>query len=142
MTREGESGVGLFEAMRKAAATALSIAQSRLELATLELSVTLRQVIAAALLGLAGAMLMVFGFVALSAAVVVLLWDYLGVGGLFLLGLLYFGVGVGLAIKVRNDLRAQAPLLQATNAELHRDATMLRGHSSHAAPVDHRPPAH
>jgi uncharacterized membrane protein YqjE len=142
MTSEGEAGVGLIDALRKAAATGLSILQSRLELATLELSVSLRHVLAAIFMGVAGALLMVFGFVALSAGLVVLLWGQLGVGGLFLLGLLYFGVGVGLALKVRNDLRAQAPLLQATNAELHRDATMLRGHSSHAAPVEHQPPAH
>lgn len=135
MSQDHETG--LFEALRKVSATALSIVQSRLELATLELSVAREKIFIAAMLGFVGALLLVFGFVALSACVVVLLWDEIGAGGLFGLGLLYFAIGIGLAIKVRNDLRAQAPLLEATNAELHRDATMLRGPKSDAAAAHH-----
>lgn len=135
MSQEQETG--LFDALRKISATALSIAQSRLELASLELSVARHQLFTSAMIGFVGALLVVFGFVALSACIVVLLWDRIGVAGLFILGLLYLGIGVGLALKVRNDLRAQAPLLEATNAELHRDATLLRGHPSHGGPSDH-----
>ncbi len=130
-----DNDTGLFDALRKISATALSIGQSRLELATLELSVARHQLFVAAMLGFVGALLVVFGFVALTACIAVLLWDRIGVAGLFILGVVYLGLGVGIAVKVRNDLRRQAPLLEATNAELHRDATMLRGHPTrdHAA---------
>lgn len=142
MTPEGEPGVGLLDALRKASTTVLTMVQSRLELASLEFGVAFKHAVSIILVGVAGVLLVVFGFAVLSASVVVLLWDQLGVGGLFLLALLYVGVGVGLIIKVRNSLRVQAPLLQAFNAELRRDAALLRGHHSHAAPSEHQPPAH
>ena len=142
MTPEGEPGVGLLDGLRKTLTTVLTVVQSRLELASLELGVAFKHAVTIILVGVAGVLMMVFGFAVLSASVVVLLWGQLGVGGLFLLALLYVAVGVGLLIKVRNNLRVQAPVLQEFTAELRRDAAMLRGHHSHAAPVEHQPPAH
>lgn len=135
MSRDNDTG--LFESLRRISATALSIAQSRLELALLELSVARHQLFVSAMIGFVGALLIVFGFVTLTGCLAVLLWDHIGLAGPFILGLVYIGIGVGLGMKVRNDLRSQSPLLEATTAELQRDATMLRGHPSTGASAGH-----
>lgn len=124
---------GLFDSLRRACGTALSIFQSRLELATLELSLARRQVMLSAGLGLLALMLVVVGLVALSVAVVLVLWDRAGVIALVGMGVIYLLSGVLLILKVKSQLASQPRLLQETNAELQRDAAMLRG-----APSDHQ----
>ncbi|MEO8278158.1 MAG: phage holin family protein [Ideonella sp.] len=123
---------GLFDSLRRASGTALSIFQSRLELATLELSLARRQVMLSAGLGLLALMLVVVGLVTLSVSVVLVLWDRAGVMALVGMGVIYLLGGVLLILKVKSQLASQPRLLQETNAELQRDASMLRG-----APSDH-----
>ncbi len=123
---------GLFDALRRASGTALSILQSRLELATLELSVARRQLLQSAGLGLLALLLLVVGLVTLSVSVVLLLWDRVGVMGLIGMGVIYLLVALVMIVKVKNQLASQPRLLQETNAELKRDAVMLRG-----APSEH-----
>lgn len=123
---------GLFEALRRASGTALAIVQSRLELATLELSLARRQVMMSAGLGLLALMLLMVGVVTLSVSVVLLLWDRFGIGALIGMGAIYLVAGAILTVKVKHQLASQPRLLKETNAELQRDAAMLRG-----SPADH-----
>lgn len=123
---------GLFEALRRASGTALSIFQSRLELATLELSMARRQLMQSAGLGLLALLLLVVGLVTLSISVVLLLWDRAGVMGLVGMGVIYLVVAVIMILKVRSMILCHPGLLHETNSELQRDAAMLRG-----APSDH-----
>ena len=126
------SDPGFFDSLRRASGTALSIFQSRLELATLELNLARRQLMLSAGLGLLALLLLVVGLVTLSVAAVLVLWDRAGVMAVVGMGAIYLVAAALLIAKVKNQLAAQPRLLQETNAELQRDAVMLRG-----APPDH-----
>ncbi len=125
----------LFDALRRLAGTVLSMAQSRLELASLELAeardrlvVTLALAVGAALFGCAT-------LVALSAWFVLALWERTGPGILGWLAAVYALAAALLLAWLRNRLRSEAPLLADTVAELRRDATALRaGRATGEAP--------
>ncbi len=125
---------GLFEALRRVSGTALSIFQSRFELASLELSVARSRLVESALIGLFGVLLLVVGIVALSVCVVLLLWDRMGLLALAGMGLIYLVAGFVLISKLRRHLRSQPRLFEATHAELQRDAAAFRGSSAAADP--------
>ncbi len=118
---------GIFDSLRRAAGTALSIFQCRLELATLELSIARRQLVQSAGLGLLALLLLVVGLVTLSVSVVLLLWARAGVMGLVGMGVIYMAVALILIVKVRHMILSHPGLLHETNSELKRDAATLRG---------------
>ena len=118
---------GLSDALRRVSGTAFAIFQSRLELASLELGAARQRFLVSAMLGLFAILLSIVGLVALSVCLVLLLWDQMGVLALAAMGLIYLAVGLLLIAKLKSHLRTQPRLFEATNAELQRDASMLRG---------------
>lgn len=118
---------GFSDALRRLAGTAFTMLQSRLELASLEMGAARQRFLVSAMYGLFAVLMLVVGAVALSVCVVLLLWDQMGVLALAAMGLIYLAGGFMLIAKVKSHLASQPRLLEATNAELQRDAAMLRG---------------
>ncbi len=118
---------GLFDAFRKAAGTALTMFQSRLELATIELTIARRHLLKSAGIGLVAILFLVVGMVTLSVFAVVLLWGRAGPWGLAAMGGIYLLLGAILILVLKKQVTAQPRLMHETNAELKRDAVVLRG---------------
>lgn len=125
---------GLFDALRRAAGTALAMLQSRVELASLELGEAGRRVFRTVLLAFFAVLLLLAALVLASAWFVMLLWPVMGAASLGLFALVYLAVGLGLLQWVQRRFDAQPPLLEATLSELRSDAALLRGSSAPAAP--------
>ena len=117
----------LFEALRRIAGTSLGIVQSRLELASIELSETSGRLLNALMIGLMAVLMLAAGLVTVSVWLVMLLWNPLGPTALLILAVIYLLGAAGLLLWLRNCLRSQPPLLDATIAELRRDAAHLQG---------------
>lgn len=130
---------GLYDALRRVAATVLAMGQSRLELATIEAGEAAERLIGAVLIGLSGVLLLIGALGSVSVWAVMLLWGSLGPWAILLLALLYLVSGIALLVWMRARLRGQPPALAATIAELRRDVVMLRGEANAAAPQAPRP---
>jgi uncharacterized membrane protein YqjE len=116
---------GLFESLRRLGATLLVLGQTRLSLASVEISEERDRLLRLALLTLTGALAFVLALVAFSALLVLAFWD----SRLQVLGALlavYLLIGLVCAARVRT-LRRDAPaMFETTRAELERDAQALR----------------
>jgi uncharacterized membrane protein YqjE len=116
---------GLFDSVRRVGATLLVLGQTRLALASVEISEERDRLLKLALLTLAGGLAFVLALVAFSALLVVAFWE----SRLLVLGALmavYLLIGLACAARVR-ALRRDAPeLFETTRAELERDAQALR----------------
>lgn len=117
---------GVFDALRRAAGTALAMLQSRVELATLELGEAGQRLFSAALMAVFGVLMLIAAVVMLTVWVVMLLWDPYGPAVLAAFGVLYLLIAAVLWVAVSVKLRNQPPLLAATLDELRRDAAALR----------------
>ena len=116
---------GLLDSLRRLSATLLVVGQTRLSLASVEISEERDRLLTLALLTLAGGLAFVLALVAFSALLVAAFWDsrLLVLGGLMAVYLL---IGLACAARVR-ALRRDAPtLFETTRAELERDAQALR----------------
>jgi uncharacterized membrane protein YqjE len=120
---------GLFDSGRRLAATGLTILESRLELVALEVSLAGRRFYKTLAVGLVGLLLLLCGVVALSLCVVWLLWPHIGAWGLAAMGVIYLLIGFTILSKLAAAIRSSPALLEMTQAELRRDAMMLRGSS-------------
>jgi uncharacterized membrane protein YqjE len=129
---------GLYDALRRVAATVLAMGQSRLELATIEAGEAAERLIGAVLIGLSGVLLLIGALGSVSVWAVMLLWGSLGAWAILLLAGLYLVAGTALLLWMRARLRGHPPALAATIAELRRDVVMLRGEADAAPPQPSR----
>lgn len=127
---------GFFDALRRAAGTALAMGQSRLELASIELAEAGERLVSALLIGLFGVLLVTAALVSLSIWVGFLLWPALGPLALIILAAVYLLLGVVLLMRMRQRLRTQPPFLAATIFELRRDVSAMRGGTSVPVPAE------
>lgn len=117
---------GILRSARGLLATAIAIAQNRLELLATELQEERER-----LLGLAGfaAAAMIFlslGIIFLAVFLTVLFWDSHRLLVLGIFSALFFGAGLFALAVVRQHLRRPAPLFAASLGELARDRAALR----------------
>lgn len=126
----------LFDAVRRAAGTALAMFQSRLELASMEFGEAGQRLFVSAMVAIFGVLLSAAAVVMASVWLVLLMWPAYGPSALAMFAGLYLLIGLGLLGWVRGRLRRQAPLLASTVAELRRDAALLRGQSSGGATAE------
>jgi uncharacterized membrane protein YqjE len=124
----------MFDALRRVAGTMLAMAQSRLELASLELGTSGLRLLTSVMIGLGAVLMFAAGLIALSVWLVLMLWGALGPVALLLLAAVYLVGGAILLWWMRSDLRSHPPLLEATIAELRRDAAQLRGTAADRSP--------
>jgi uncharacterized membrane protein YqjE len=121
---------GLFTSIARLLATALGIAQTRLELLSTELQEEIHRV----------AEIMVYSAIALLAAgvglfmlalvVIFLFWDTHRLAASLAVTGTFFVIAIGSALIMRAKIRAKPPLLDATIAELKKDRASLMSRRS------------
>lgn len=121
------SDPGLLDALRQLSGTALGMAQSRLELASLELGEARDRLLTTLVAAFVAALLSAGAVLALCAWLLVMLWDRFGYGMLAVLALACLAAAVLLLLWLRARLRAEPALLADTLRELQHDARALRG---------------
>lgn len=116
---------GLFGSLRQLLDSALQLLQVRLALLGNELEEQKLRLVQGLLLGLVGALLLLFSALLLCGLVVVLFWDEHRVAALVLLTLL-FGVGGALLLRAADrSIRSAGQMFGATLQELTRDRAAI-----------------
>jgi len=122
-SREARPAVGLGEALSGLAGTVVAMLRTRMELATVEFEELTERTKLSLVLVVVATVFGCFALIALSALVVVLLWDRYPVAALFGVAVAYAIIaGIALYALKRN---AHSPFA-ATLHELGRDAEALR----------------
>lgn len=122
---ERSSAQGVIASLRKLAATAISILQTRLELVVNELEEQRARALQMLLLGAVALFCGAVGVLLVTAWVVVALWEQYRLITLAVLALLYFGVAGIALIKLKARAAERPKLLTQTLAELRRDRDLL-----------------
>jgi len=117
----------LLDSLSRLAGHLFGMAQSRLELASLELSEARSRLMLIMVASFAAVLLLWGAVAALSAWVAVALWPTLGHAVLGWIALAYGLVGGAVVWWLRAKLRNDPPLLADTLAELRSDAAFMRG---------------
>jgi uncharacterized membrane protein YqjE len=113
--------------MLRAAKAASSLLLARAQFAAVELTQTGADALRWLLWALGATALMALTLIAMTATVVLALWDRLGWISLGLLTLVYASATCYLILRLRRELRARAPLLAQTLAELAKDREAVFG---------------
>jgi uncharacterized membrane protein YqjE len=113
--------------LRRAVAAASSLLLARAEFAAAELSQAGVRALRWLLAVLLASALLMLALVALSATIVLALWERLGWYSLGLLTLIYAGVACLVVIRLLREIRASPPPLAQTFAELAKDREALFG---------------
>ena len=116
----------LFASLKKLAGTVVSMLQTRLELASVELAEEKDRLLGAAFLGMLAVSLIALSIMTLTALIAILLWDTYSWQALAVMAMLYALGAAGCLWKVRTSLRNAPPLFEATLAELDKDREILR----------------
>lgn len=125
---------GLLDTLRRVAATVASLVESRIELASIELTEARNRAVGMLAAAVVAAVLVVGALLSLSAWIAVAFWDRLGGHVLGLLTLVYLVIAGGLAWWLAGRLRAAPAPLAETLRELRQDARALRGEAPAARP--------
>lgn len=116
---------GLLQSLRKLGATLIALVQTRLELLATDLEeerLRLLQI----LFWAAGALFFFgVGMLILTLLAVLLLWDEHHIGAIIALATVFFAIGVGLTIGVRNRMRARSRIFASSVEELAKDREEL-----------------
>ncbi|AEG69906.1 MULTISPECIES: phage holin family protein [Ralstonia solanacearum species complex] len=116
----------LLASLKTLAGTVVSMAQTRLELASVELAEEKERLLGAAFLGMLAVSLIGLAIMTLTALIAILFWDTYRWQSLAVMAALY-GLGAAACLwKVRASLRNAPPLFEATLAELDKDREILR----------------
>jgi uncharacterized membrane protein YqjE len=117
----------MFERLQRILLTLVTLAHTRLELATVELEEEARRLTGIVLWAVAGILCAGFGVLLLALTIVIAFWDGHRLLASLLVTLAFFGTAVGAGVVVRRRLRDRPRLLAATIGELKRDARTLEG---------------
>jgi uncharacterized membrane protein YqjE len=117
----------MFERLQRMLLTLVTLAHTRLELATVELEEEARRLTGIVLWAVAGILCAGFGVLLLALTVVIAFWEGHRLLASVLVTLVFFAVAAAAALIVRRRLRERPRLLAATIGELKRDARALGG---------------
>jgi uncharacterized membrane protein YqjE len=102
-------------------ATAIEIAQVRLDLLSTELEIEKQRILAGLLFGVAALLVLGVGVVLACGFVILLLWDGYRLAAVGALALIFFGSGLWLMRSAQERLRSPGGLFATSVAELKRD---------------------
>ena len=111
---------------RRAGQSLLALALARAEFASVELTLAAQSALRWLILALATCVVAMLALIALSAAVVVALWDHFSWYPLGVLALLYCGATALLVGWLLRSVATARPLLSQTFAELAKDGAAIR----------------
>jgi uncharacterized membrane protein YqjE len=126
-----ESNLGTFAALKRAASTLLAMAQTRFELAGLELVEEKNRLLVNVLSGFAGVLFLCFAAFFLSLAVVAHFWETYRVLALLSIGFAYLALGGLFMLSLKKQLRHAPPPFQATISELNKDRETILNTFNH-----------
>ena len=115
----------MLATLRRLAATAVALLQTRLELIAAELDEERNRLIRLLLLSVVAGFFLAIGVVTLTIFVILLAWDKHGLLAAGLLTAIYLGIGIAVALSVRKLASARSKLLSATLGELRKDRDEL-----------------
>jgi uncharacterized membrane protein YqjE len=115
----------LFDSLRRLLATAIEIAQVRLDLLSTELELEKQRILAGLLFGVAALLVLGVGAVLACGFIILLLWDGYRLAAVGVLSLLFFGLGAWLLRSAQQRLRSPGGLFAASVDELKRDQADL-----------------
>ena len=127
MSRLPEDEPGLSEALRRLGGNLFSTVRHRLELASIEFGEAGGRLVFTLVASIAALGLLGGAVFALSAWVALAMWPVLGHAVLGWIALAYALAGAGLLWWLRARVRSYPPLMAETLAEMHNDATFMRG---------------
>jgi uncharacterized membrane protein YqjE len=116
---------GLFRSIAQLLATAVGIAQTRLELLSTELQEEVHRVAEIAILSAVALLAAGAGLFLLALAVIFMFWDTHRVAASIGVTSTFFLIAVVAALVLRAKVRTKPPLLDATLAELKKDRAHL-----------------
>jgi uncharacterized membrane protein YqjE len=119
------SRAGLFDSLRQLLATALAMAQVRLELLVADLELEKMRLVDVALRALLGLMLLGLGLVLLAAFVLMIVGEAYRLHALGVLTLLCMGGGLLLLQAAKRRLHDDGGMLAATRSEVEQDHAAL-----------------
>jgi uncharacterized membrane protein YqjE len=126
---EGQPGTsqdsGLLGALRRLAATAVGLLQTRLELIATELDEERTRVLRLLVLSLVAGFFLALGVVTLTFFIILLAWDTHRLLAAGLLAAAYLGIGAVVAMNARSVVKAGSRLFSASLAELRKDRDEL-----------------
>ncbi len=121
----GDTGTGIVQSLRNLTATLVALLQTRIELLVTELEeerIRLLQL----LFWAAGALFFFgVGILLLTLLLVAVFWDSHRITAIVVLAGIFLAAGIGMAIGVRNCMRARPRLFSASLDELARDKDQL-----------------
>ncbi len=124
--------MAIMESVGRLASTFVSIIQTRLELAAVEMEQESRRLLSYLLLSLLALFFVAMALVLLSFLVVLLFWDTHRIAAVLGLTGLYAALGLMLGLGVRNSFANKPRLLSYTIAELHKDLDSVKGAVHHS----------
>ena len=124
-TGDAAAAGGLFVSLRRLLATAIEIAQVRLDLISTELEIEKQRILSGLLFGIGALLVLGVGVVLGCGFVILLLWDGYRLAAVGVLALIFFGCGVWLMRSAQERLRSPGGLFAASVAELKRDQSDL-----------------
>jgi uncharacterized membrane protein YqjE len=116
----------LLESLRMLGSSVAAMVQTRLELASVELSEEKSRLLRMALLALVGLVFFGLALFALTGLIVLLFWDNYRVQALGAVVVVYLLLGGGCLLAARNIVRHSPPMFEATLAEIDKDRESLR----------------
>jgi uncharacterized membrane protein YqjE len=116
---------GVLAALRRLAATAVGLLQTRIELLATELEEERARVFRIFLLTAAAVVFLALGVITLTFLVILLAWDTHRVLAAGLLTAAYLAIGALLALNARNTAKEKTKLFSASLAELAKDRDEL-----------------
>ena len=122
---------GAFDSLRALGATLFDAAETRIELALVELRERAEYRKQFLILAVTGGVFLVMGLLLAAFFVVVLFWDTYRLAAIAAVTLLYLGIAAAAFLRLRANARATPPPFEATLRELSADREMLkewRGH--------------
>ena len=130
---DGSTTASALPAWRRAGQSLLALALARAEFASVELTLAAQAALRWLLVALATCVIAMLALIALSAVVVVALWDHFSWYPLAALALLYCGATAVLAGWLLRSIATAPPLLSQTFAELAKDGAAIRRSATPAA---------
>lgn len=116
-----------LDAVRRLSASSLNLLLTRAQFASVELAQARAQLMRWFGLALAGAVLALLALMAVSALLVIVLWERAGAATLLALALLYALAGYLVVRRMQREVHDAPPLLAETLAELAKDRDAILG---------------
>ena len=122
--------MAILESVGRIAATFAAMAQTRLELAAVELQEETQRLLGYVVMALAALILGGIALLLAALLVVVIFWDSYRIHAAGAMVLLFGAAAAIVALKLKSNFSARPPLLGATIAELNKDFNVIR-HAGH-----------